>query len=145
MSTNPLLIGIVMVLFTASCSDDQFNLFGKEEILINAWVDPWESNCEGDNMFFKPAGSGVFCSDKRNHLELLADGRAHYEVFSPRDPHRYDFITSINGSWLFDPEMRTLQILDTNGRIRFTFQVHSISKSELVLSYKEDTGSDLPK
>jgi len=84
-------------------------------------------------------------ADQRNKLEILADGSVHYLIFSPRDPHRYDFNTDIRGTWRFDPYERRFMIFNNNGKIRFTFQVHSIAKDELVLSYTENTVMELPK
>ena len=143
MSTKLFFSGILMVLLTAGCCEDQFELFGKEELLINTWLDPYESNCEGPNMFFRREGSGRIPPGERNKLEIFADGTAKYAIFSPRDPHRYDFITNISGSWRFIPDERILQLSDTNGKIRFTFHIHSIAKDELVLSYTENR--DIPK
>jgi hypothetical protein len=145
MFNKPHLFGILFLLLTVSCTEDQFNLIGKQELLINSWLDPYESNCEGSDMFFRPADSPGISPGERNRLDLWADGRAKYAVLSPRDPHRFDFNTRITGTWTFDPEARTLQILDTNGKIRFTFQVRSIAEDELVLAYAENTGYDLPK
>ena|SRR6186713_2141798 len=145
MSTKLFLSGIIMVLLAASCSEDTFNLVGKEDLLINTWLDPYESNCEGDNMFFRREGSGRIPPGERNKLEIFADGRAHYVIFSPRDPHRYDFVTDITGSWRFGPDERILEIFNSSGKIKFTFNIHSIAKDELVLSYTENRALDLPK
>jgi len=145
MSMKLYLIGILFAICAASCGEDTFNLVGKEDMLINTWLDPYESNCEGPSMFFRREGSGRIPPGERNRLEILADGSVHYLIFSPRDPHRYDFNTDIRGTWRFDPYERRFMIFNNNGKIRFTFQVHSIAKDELVLSYTENTAPDLPK
>ena len=73
MSIKCYMIGILFAICAASCGEDTFNLVGKEDLLIKTWLDPYESNCEGPNMFYRAEGSGRIPPGERNKLEILID------------------------------------------------------------------------
>jgi hypothetical protein len=138
--------GIVFVLLLTSCdkSTDEFQRELNQSCFPNSWIHTYQGDCQGETLNYHPYDDSYISTWRvRNRLELYADGSATYHIASPRDQHRNDAITSVNGTWIFDAESRTLMILNTSGEIVFAFIVETLTENLLILTYTT-IPTDLP-
>lgn len=94
-------------------------------------------------MVFKPYMESFMTTWRvRNRLELLTDGSASYSIATPDDPHRFEALTYVEGTWTFDPADNELRILDSHGHTAFFFEVRTVLPGCLHMVYREKDQPD---
>lgn len=140
------LLTVISVLGIISCCTHDFEYEVSPQDLSGVWIHAHEEGSHEKSLTFRPVDFQEFSQmDLRNRLEIKADGRATYLIESLNDPYKGTLDYYIRGTWSYDDWSRHLYIRDTDGAIRYAFEVRELTSDKLRISYTEVPEEVLPK
>lgn len=122
----PLLLSLVMSI--TSC-DEPSKQAAVPSSLLKCWTHSYEEETQQGTELFRPCDYKEFGpSHYRQRMILKENNLASYLQLSPVDAH-----TMADGTWQYNDQTKTLQILDSTGMVVRNYTVELISEDQLLL------------